>query len=632
MSLFSGPSPVAGFNGPSKTAISSVADVRLLLSRDQPSVACTKIVELSRNCIRQKELASVLALSIPDICTSIFSYDRPFCPWILYLEPRQVQSLLSFDHQSLIVNLLEVSPPKKDLKFPNELLPRHTQLLLKRQSWDKLPPEIANRYNPGAGCMKLNAKEYFMARFCQFFAAQPKNLMKNMLPKMDTSFTNPFDYISPRNATPLRHPALGGLVKSALNFFMPVEGKKILGSHPLSSFFFTFCLEFWLNQNAMELGEYLLPPPKLLDAIRQLIQCIQQKFSSVGAKALNNTIRLYFYKFFSVSFKRFPLDHIMKFPGIARLWIRYLKPWAVDGSKRKNRDRRPEYSDEWGWFVENNLIFYSVLMTDFIELAQNLDFRESNAIKTLMDAMSVYTSPVVQCVECCNMCVFQREEEEEGEFGGMQMTPVDDQLLLLKDLGDTYRWFKQQPSGDYHTYSVLPIVEDMLKQLEMAAKGASGSFFSSQPKSSSSVTSDMYKQLSADLKRVFCLSGSGEYLGMNKARVAEDAAPLERDYRGYLTPKSRQDVISGRRFCRGYDVPVIGSQWDRPPASYEPRPLVYLLTKLSEWLSAQTGVDISLRALADMRIWVLLFLFGAVLQVLYGWAKTIGGFFLGFIW
>lgn len=112
-----------------------------------------------------------------------------------------------------------------------------------------------------------------------------------------------------------------------------------------------------------------------------------------------------FYHFIKVAFNRWPLDYTFRQPLEA--WLSYIQPWRyvkincdsvgdfeeLDSNRSTTLIDVPSIDNHWRNFISDNLLYYTVIFTLFVNRLMKLDLSSSRNALMLFRVMKVYSQP-----------------------------------------------------------------------------------------------------------------------------------------------------------------------------------------------------------------------------------------------
>ncbi|XP_021346296.1 sphingomyelin phosphodiesterase 4-like isoform X2 [Mizuhopecten yessoensis] len=213
---------------------------------------------------------------------------------------------------------------------------------------------------------------------------------------------------SPSNVTPPKTRSRLGLLKSSFTT-MPkqhTQGSPVFGQSEAETWrsetLLQTLVEFWLNQNPVEVErqlltgsamEHFMPSKNHTRLVRMLIKHIHNFVNTAPHDVMTSSYQTHLvspldefkknliphiiqkklYAFLRHGFDRWPLDS--SFRLMLETWLTYIQPWRYIPSTNNNwtKQRRDSDSDtkavdeiRWHPFVEDNLLFYTVLFQEFL--------------------------------------------------------------------------------------------------------------------------------------------------------------------------------------------------------------------------------------------------------------------------
>ncbi|KAK6191734.1 hypothetical protein SNE40_003341 [Patella caerulea] len=290
--------------------------------------------------------------------------------------------------------------------------------------------------------------------------------------------------------------------------------------------------EFWLNQNTVSserqrfprgtvissyalhslntshdrdpfyfLYEHFVPTANHVNVVRVLVKYIhyfvntasQLPYQTTNTSALDEfkktiipqILQKKLYSFLKHAFDHWPLDSSFKM--VLEIWLSYIQPWRYTDPKHViNKDRnRPEQDndkkldDKWYPFIEDNLLFYSVLFQEFLPRVYRIDLTSYSNTLMLYRVTKVFSK--------ANLSVLI-ERAEKKMCGSSFLSTKNPYLSMTTDLGASYLsmsdgmsslpsqlvelespGFQYIPLFGYRTQSMSSAVLDQMMDAKLAA-------------------------------------------------------------------------------------------------------------------------------------------------------------------
>ncbi|XP_012946727.1 sphingomyelin phosphodiesterase 4 isoform X2 [Aplysia californica] len=415
-----------------------------------------------------------------------------------------------------------------------------------------------------------------------------------------------------------------------------------------SETFLQVITEFWLNQNSFSgsevmsfgggLQEHFMPTMNQVKVVRLLVKylhyfansatsVVSSPFQSVVQSPLDqfkrsvipHILQKKLYTFLRHAFDRWPLDSCFRM--VLETWLSYIQPWRyLDFSRRLCPDTQPSDSeqgkqvdDKWCEFVEDNLLFYTVLTVEFLPRVHRMD------LTSAYSAYMVYrVSRILNLPNLPNL-IFKAEQELFGpmsrpvDLGGsylsghaLQVSAIAPPSQLIELEGPNFMYMPF--FSDAMKYNMMRIVEQLTESLDIVRKKQSASvadgraqknvgFFASLFGAGGSGESDYntlaeQKRLPGHLEHaihnfcgVFSLPRPSSVSVPPNASIADESLYLAEESGGLpecvetenglkLTDVGRRQLLNKERKFDKFDM---GDPDLEPVRSYENRTLVRLL-------------------------------------------------------
>ena len=544
--------------------------------------------------------------------------------------------------------------------------------------------------------LSVGAVEYFLYQFA-YFITQSVSAWDNSRPAdrgHDTIYTALFsDYLEhflptqgtivpqPENRTHLHKftprrffnnvgdasiPPFSGLIKSFENKQTAPSGiafDQCPTQSRQSELFVQIFIEFWMNhgvdreggQSFTPLGQdYFLPSVEHVRVVRMLVKHLHLfmnvTMNNNTAIVSNNemdlasfrafmpeSIKLFkkrLYWFIHHCFAHWPLDPTFRF--ILETWLSYVQPWRYMSSEQSTPSRNVGRTVFWKPFIHHNLLFYTVILQEFLNRAEKLNLRSSR------DTQLFYRVTKVFSQEHLMFIMNEAEHELLSCLGSMQAGLVQkprsskpDQYLHFMELkvpGTLYRplWMEENINNIRH---LLHRVEDTLHSLREpqgnnTCEEEHGGWFHAQIKNTLNWLRDTFAidenywlmqdenskaqehlvQVSKHLRKLFQIenaalettipwaaefgdrSSPSSHVRPQKGSVESLPDCTKTDGHLELTALGKYQIANG---LRRFDIQYSGDPDLQPVRSYEIVFLVRSLHKLSTILNQKFGPNLS---------------------------------------
>ncbi|XP_046543533.1 sphingomyelin phosphodiesterase 4-like isoform X2 [Haliotis rubra] len=354
--------------------------------------------------------------------------------------------------------------------------------------------------NPSHSCPSwANLYDYLYPNIIDSYISYYLPLDNKMIPPMPnvpspvrspvSHYTVPSSYtghsVSP-STTPPRHRTRPSLFKSG---FTAVQKPHVQGSPVLdqteaetwrSETLLQVLAEFWLNQNPVDNEKASFPHASFdsympglnqVKMVRLLVKylhfftnsapnvitspyqtTIHQPMEEFKRTAVPQIIQKKMYNFLGHAFERWPLDS--SFRMVLETWLSYIQPWrytdpnqyyqSKDSHRPDPTDLRDKKVDErWFQFIEDNLLFYTVMFQHFLPRVFRLDLSSPQC------AYMLYRVTKVLCLPSLAEMIFRAES---WSYRATRMP--------MSDLGASYL------SSDHLPPHLLPSLPPHLADLE----------------------------------------------------------------------------------------------------------------------------------------------------------------------
>ncbi|RUS72682.1 hypothetical protein EGW08_019563, partial [Elysia chlorotica] len=215
--------------------------------------------------------------------------------------------------------------------------------------------------------------------------------------------------------------------------------------------------EFWLNQNSFSgsemlplaggLQEHFMPSMNHVKMVRLLVkylhhfansatsvitspfqQTVQSPLDQFKRLVIPHILQKKLYTFLRNAFDRWPLDSCFRM--VLETWLSYIQPWRYTDFRQRTQleaqhsdtDLSKMVEDRWDNFVEDNLLFYTVLTSEFIPRVFRMDLTSPHS------AYMVYRVSRILSLPNLRSLIITAEQELFGGPGS----------AYLSDLGGSY--------------------------------------------------------------------------------------------------------------------------------------------------------------------------------------------------
>nr|XP_022335736.1 sphingomyelin phosphodiesterase 4-like isoform X2 [Crassostrea virginica] len=265
--------------------------------------------------------------------------------------------------------------------------------------------------------------------------------------------------------------------------------------------------EFWLNQNPISLdrqtfshtaSENYMPSTNHVRLVRLLVKHVHS-FVNTGTKEVVSSpyqshitstldefkkslipyiIQKKLYMFLRHGFDRWPLD--CSFRLLLETWLTYIQPWRYVNSRSKLGRRDSDVNDtktveeKWFPFVEDNLLFYTVLYQEFTQRVFRMD------LTTQFNACMLYRANKVYSLPNLSNMMFRAERDmcqaiQMGRSGGLDLggsyISPEASLSLHTQISEL-----EKPGFQYcrmYSENMIQMIKAILRHIEVAKQALS---------------------------------------------------------------------------------------------------------------------------------------------------------------
>ncbi|XP_033748728.1 sphingomyelin phosphodiesterase 4-like isoform X2 [Pecten maximus] len=280
----------------------------------------------------------------------------------------------------------------------------HFVYCLVSPAWQKRNPTWNTLTDCLYPCLLDDYLTYFLPLHKDSLPAMPHNISPMRSPMAHSIIGSK----SSSNVTPPKTKSRLGLLKSSFTT-MPkqhTQGSPVFGQSEAETWrsetLLQILAEFWLNQNPVEVErqlltgnamEHFMPSKNHTRLVRMLIKHVHNFVNTAPHDVLTSSYQTHLvspldefkksllphiiqkklYAFLRHGFDRWPLDS--SFRLMLETWLTYIQPWRYIPSANNNRTKLRRDSDpdtkavdeiRWHPFVEDNLLFYTVLFQEFL--------------------------------------------------------------------------------------------------------------------------------------------------------------------------------------------------------------------------------------------------------------------------
>lgn len=444
-----------------------------------------------------------LHLLYPRLLASIFGFDFSKGWLLHSAKLRNLERVQHFlGPQGCLWKLVEKLEKDTFLRyeFPVTCLPKPTQLLLVQ---GVIPTLYRDKVQFTGGNQKLlvlnlGALEYFLFQFSYFITQSSSQLDGRMSEQsFETLYTALFsDYLehflptnTPLTRCPGLHPQTGAKRyynntpggEPPLCSSTPFSGLiKSFENKPFSSYAPTFdqsssqvrqsetflqiLVEVWLNHPVDMEGEnssfgqdYFLPSVDHVRVVRMLVKHLHlfmnvnmNNIAMVASSEINENLYRTFmpetikivkkrlYWFIRHCFAHWPLDPTFRY--ILETWLSYIQPWRYVAPERCPTHNAHEIlSLNWKPFINHNLLFYTILLQEFLNRTEKLNLRSVKDSQMLYRVTKVFSQQ--------NLMVIVNEVERE----------LVSCLSSVQQVQSTSQWSRSPKSSHYSHFTELQI-------------------------------------------------------------------------------------------------------------------------------------------------------------------------------
>ncbi|XP_031557329.1 sphingomyelin phosphodiesterase 4-like [Actinia tenebrosa] len=464
---------------------------------------------------------------------------------------------------------------------------------------------------------------------------------------------------------PQNQAQFSGLIRaSPSGHIPPVQGHSTYdhstGEIWKSETFLQILIEFWLNQNTMDSvtsnvlshGQvYFMPSVDLVQAVRMLIKQVHLFVYDSGIEALNQSalspieelkrnviqqmLQKKLYCFIRHGFAHWPLDP--SFRVIVETWLSFIQPWRyAKNPQALKTDSTNVFSQEWTSFVQENFLFYTEVLQEFVLRGLKLDLYSHKDVFILVRVTKVFAqeglADVIQEVE---KLLVQPSVNAKGPLRGSPSSmgvslgsSLRSNMMDLEGPSFSYVPIFQEPGSEklerlrFNISSALANIRNkhpgMAGQTTQAAQGPmawfksllSGEFFDEDYSSKRDTDKvalyleQSYESLASIVKVSSDVTDSGDQTipratpsgardrtlpSLSSSTSSQGSIPeCIQNERGQLivTHRGRFQMING---LRRFEVQYTGDPELQPIRSYENPTLVRLLYRFSTYLNSKIG-------------------------------------------
>ncbi|XP_052074338.1 sphingomyelin phosphodiesterase 4-like isoform X1 [Mytilus californianus] len=269
-------------------------------------------------------------------------------------------------------------------------------------------------------------------------------------------------------------------------------------------------IEFWLNQNAIDsdrsmispthmymshqyifshLTEHFMPSLEHVRLVRMMIKHVHHFVNTASQdiipspyqthpmspldefkrSIIPNMLQKSMYAFLRHSFDRWPLDN--SFRMVLETWLTYIQPWRytskLPSTRRDSEGDTKLVEEKWFTFIEDNLLFYSVLLQEFFNRVKRMD------LMNLANSHMLYRVAKVFRLENLDSMLRQAEQEmctsiyrSSGhmtrDLGGSYLSP-ESSLMFHSQISDLEKPGFQYTLmfGEKTLYSVKQVLQQL---------------------------------------------------------------------------------------------------------------------------------------------------------------------------
>ncbi|KAK3745202.1 hypothetical protein RRG08_012386 [Elysia crispata] len=408
--------------------------------------------------------------------------------------------------------------------------------------------------------------------------------------------------------------------------------------------------EFWLNQNSFigsdmlslsgGFQEHFMPSMNHVKMVRLLVkylhhfansatsvitspfqQTVQSPLDQFKRLVIPHILQKKLYTFLRNAFDRWPLDSCFRM--VLETWLSYIQPWRYTDFRTRTQleaqhsdtDLSKTVEDRWDSFVEDNLLFYTVLTSQFIPRVFRMDLTSPYSAYMVYRVSRILSLPnLVKLIvkaeqELCGGAGIVHQADLGGSYLSGQFLPhlaLPSQMVDMEGPGFQYEAF----CGESMRVKMQRIVDQLTSALETVRwqqqvnsetmrdkrQGFFASLFSGESDAGRSpFSSPEYKRLPAHLEqaiRNFCnifdiskpstVSKTGQELNFS---IGEDSRFLSESESPYPECETTADGLKltdlGRRQLlnkeRKFEEFYTGDPDLQPVRSYENTTIVRLL-------------------------------------------------------
>ncbi|XP_069135222.1 sphingomyelin phosphodiesterase 4-like isoform X1 [Argopecten irradians] len=380
-------------------------------------------------------------------------------------------------------------------------------------------------------CLLDDYLTYFLPLYKDSLPAMPHSVSPMRSPMAHSILGNK----SPSNVTPPKTRSRLGLLKSSFTTTpkQHTQGSPVFGQSEAETWrsetFLQILAEFWLNQNPVEverqlltgnamtmytpsqrtrgpfdyLYEHFMPSKNHTRLVRMLIKHIHNFVNTAPHDVLTSAyqqhlvspldefkknllahiIQKKMYAFLRHGFDRWPLDS--SFRLMLETWLTYIQPWRYMPSINNNRTKTRRDSDSdnkavdeirWHSFVEDNLLFYTVLFQEFLCRVFRMDLTSPINGLMLYRVAKVFSiqnlSALIRSAErdMCSSLYRSIRLSPTHDLGGSYLSP-ETNLSLHTQISELERsGFQYFPMFGPAAEPSMQAVSDVMKQICQAKK------------------------------------------------------------------------------------------------------------------------------------------------------------------
>ncbi|CEO97901.1 Sphingomyelin phosphodiesterase 4 [Plasmodiophora brassicae] len=334
--------------------------------------------------------------------------------------------------------------------------------------------------------------------------------------------------------------------------------------------------ELWLTAFTCDASdvEFAVPPDALFSHVVTLLGHLLLHSAPFE---LLDLVRGPLFRFLFAALSRWPLSRIDAMSGrVADLWLFWVKPWrhAVP----------PQPVAQWDSFVQMQLPFYSVLLSQYLSSAVHVNRSSASSMTAVHRVLEQFAQQdVIDMLLAC-----------EAKFG-----------LLYSQASVDWRRFQSlsiAPPTDY-----VPFRSPSTLTFEYALQLWAAVCVSQDGAGPEAATA--LRAVQGDLERIFLIEVSKipqdrlkDVVG--RVRAQEPIPPCPEPVADGADPGENRDLLrQGVAVCSKMDVPFLGtSSWDLPPTEDEFRVLIGPLHFASDIIGQALGKPINLRWLAHKQL------------------------------